>query len=236
MKLLTVAALTAGLAIAGGASAATNLVTNGSFELGADGLQGWTLISTGNVNAQGYSPTVVIVTDGVARPYPTGAFNEGVGPDNAPGPFAGDGGTRAVYFSSDLPAESLTQTISLNAGWYEVGFDAYVPQNGYNNSQDATFTASIGTYTWPPILLKGTAIGATSWKHYSAIVNINPAQANVPTAFTFSAQGYPAVDVLVDRVYITSVPEPMTWALMILGFAGVGSALRDQRRQRLAAV
>jgi hypothetical protein len=36
-------------------------------------------------------------------------------------------------------------------------------------------------------------------------------------------------------VGVTAVPEPMSWALMILGFAAVGSALRSRRRTLLAA-
>ncbi|OHB27621.1 MAG: hypothetical protein A2790_16475 [Phenylobacterium sp. RIFCSPHIGHO2_01_FULL_69_31] len=229
MKTLAVAAVAAGLAFAGSADAATNLLTNGSFE---SGLSGWTLSSTGA--GQGYSPTVVIATDGVGRGYPNGAFGEGVPADNAPGPFAGDGGGYAAYFSSDVPDETLSQSIALAAGWYEVGFDAYLPLNGYNNPNDATFTATVGTYTWTPVLLKSGAGAPQVWTHYSAKVYVNPAQANVPSTFTFKANGYPAVDVLVDRVYVTTaaVPEPTTWALMIMGFGGAGAMIR---RRRLAA-
>jgi len=234
MKFLTAAAALAGLSLAGSAQAAVNLVTNGSFEQGANGLSGWTVVTTGNPSAQGYSATVVMVTDGVGRPYPTGAFGDGVVADNAAGPFA-DAGTHAVYFSSDIGTQSLTQNINMTAGWYEVGFDAYVPMNGYNNPNDATFTASIGTYNWAPVLLKGTAIGANNWKHYSALVQVNPAQSNVPVSFTFTPQGYPAVDVLVDRVYVMAVPEPVTWALLVLGFGGAGAMLRSRRRRQNAA-
>ena len=31
------------------------------------------------------------------------------------------------------------------------------------------------------------------------------------------------------------VPEPATWALMIMGFAGVGAALRNRRKGLVAA-
>lgn len=236
MKLLTAAAMAAGLAFAGCANAAVNLVKNGSFE---DGLADWDVVFAGDTNALGYSAAVVILTDGVARGYPNGAFNEGVPGDDAPGPFAGDGGNKAIYFSTDVGLESLTQLINLAEGWYEVGFDAYIPLNGYVNQYDATFTATVGTNPWDPVLLKGTAIGPQDWKHYSAKVFVSPAQIGSPTSFTFAANGYPAVDVLVDRVYIMEttapVPEPGAWALMILGFGAAGATLRGQRRRTATA-
>lgn len=36
--------------------------------------------------------------------------------------------------------------------------------------------------------------------------------------------------------YVQAVPEPATWALMLLGFAGVGVAMRFRRRPALAQV
>ena len=228
MKFLTVAAATAALMIAGSANAAVNLLANGGFETGS--LSGWTLNSVGS--GTGYSPTVVIATDGVGRGYPAGAFSEGVPGDNAAGPFAGPS-AYAVYFSSDVGSETLTQSIDIARGWYEVGFDAYIPHNGYVNPLDAGFTAKVGTYTWPTVQLKSSSNAEQTWTHYSALVFVDPAQTNVPTSFSFAANGYPAVDVLVDNVYVTaSVPEPMSWALMLVGFGGMGAVLRSQRRRQ----
>jgi hypothetical protein len=39
-----------------------------------------------------------------------------------------------------------------------------------------------------------------------------------------------------DTFSFNAVPEPGTWALMIMGFGGVGAMLRSRRRQGLAAV
>jgi hypothetical protein len=39
-----------------------------------------------------------------------------------------------------------------------------------------------------------------------------------------------------DTFSFNVVPEPATWALMIMGFGGIGAMLRNRRRQGLAAV
>lgn len=39
----------------------------------------------------------------------------------------------------------------------------------------------------------------------------------------------------VDNLAVAGVPEPASWALMILGFGGAGAALRSQRRRPAAA-
>ena len=36
---------------------------------------------------------------------------------------------------------------------------------------------------------------------------------------------------LIDNVVVTSVPEPATWAVMVLGFGGMGAAMRNKRRK-----
>jgi hypothetical protein len=36
--------------------------------------------------------------------------------------------------------------------------------------------------------------------------------------------------------YIRAVPEPGTWALMLLGFGGIGLAMRRRRRPALAQI
>lgn len=40
---------------------------------------------------------------------------------------------------------------------------------------------------------------------------------------------------LLDNVSVSSVPEPMSWALMLVGVAGVGGVLRPRRRSVAAA-
>ena len=35
---------------------------------------------------------------------------------------------------------------------------------------------------------------------------------------------------------ISAVPEPVTWAMMLIGFGGLGAVMRTQRRKQLSAV
>ena len=53
----------------------------------------------------------------------------------------------------------------------------------------------------------------------------------------FKGLGVTAADFAIDRVYVTAaVPEPSTWALMLLGFGAVGGAMRMKRRKTNTAL
>jgi hypothetical protein len=54
-----------------------------------------------------------------------------------------------------------------------------------------------------------------------------------PGAFTLSTQGG---NVTTFSASTVAVPEPATWALMLLGFGGIGMAMRRRRRPALAQV
>lgn len=53
---------------------------------------------------------------------------------------------------------------------------------------------------------------------------------------SFTSAGAPNVDAILDNVTISAVPEPATWALMILGFGAVGYAARRRRAAARVAV
>ena len=57
------------------------------------------------------------------------------------------------------------------------------------------------------------------------------------TTLQFYSDGINNVDAIVDNILLTgaAVPEPGTWAMMLLGFGGIGIAMR-RRRQPLAQV
>ena len=222
MRILTLAAAVAGLAIAGSASAATNLVINGSFE---SGNVAWDY--TGSPG-DGY-PVAIIFYD-QAAPHPIGAFGEAVTPDDSTSASPDAVGTRAAYFVGDFSNETLSQTIGpIAAGQYRVGFSAYAPQNGLNNAGDGTFTASVGG-----VQLLSAAVSTfapQTWYNFSDTVFIGGP--NSSAVFSFSTSQRPSNDMVIDRVYLIAVPEPATWGLMIGGFGLAGAALR--RRRAVAA-
>src|SRR5687768_7678042 len=120
MRLLCIAALAAGTAFAGQASAAVNLLTNGSFETGD--FSGWTYAG---VTPSGFP--AVIINYNAASPYPIGAFGEAVPPDDTASPSPDPVGDRAAYFVADGATESLSQSVFLDVGQYTIGFSVYVP-------------------------------------------------------------------------------------------------------------
>jgi len=56
--------------------------------------------------------------------------------------------------------------------------------------------------------------------------------------FTFNLYGYGATgaSLSLDNIVITSVPEPATWAMMVLGLGAVGMTLRRRRNSQAGAL
>jgi hypothetical protein len=226
MRISTVLATTVGFSalLVVPAGATTNLITNGSFE---SGLSGWTPVNNALANP------ISVIDYGCACAYPTGAYGEAVPVDNSTSASPDVAGGHAAYFVDDFAVnQGLTQMTYLSPGNYEVGFSAYLPLNGFNNPNDATFTGSVLGQS----IAEFTASAGTAqnWQNYSGVVHVDVA-GNYLTSFVFNSFGYPAKDVVIDRVYAIStardatVPEPAIWVSMITGFAAVGLMMRRRR-------
>jgi hypothetical protein len=212
------------LGLAGTAAASPNLVSNGNFATGT--FSGWTV----GGNNTGYPPAVVT----------TGApccFGETVPVDPLTVGSPDPGGTHAVYFVDDHANQTLTQSIFLAAGQYQIGFDAYATYNGFGNPGDADFTATIAGVELASYTVH-TQDDPGVWINYSGIADVVTA-GTYSVAFDFQTFGGPSADVLIDRVFVdtttqgggtpiggTAVPEPGILGLLGLSLAGLGLARR----------
>lgn len=216
------------------ASAASNVIINGSFETGD--FTGFT-----HTNAPAAYQAVVLnygSTGGYGQGG--GAFGEAVPTDNAASLSTDPVGLHGAYFvADDSVNESISQLTPLKAGNYEVGFDAYLPSNGQNNPFDATFTGQIIGITVASFT--ASQVAATHWFHFAGVAGVT-APGYYKTSFVYNSFGNPAKDIVIDRVYAIAtnspstvvipatptapLPEPAAWALLVAGFAMVGASMR----------
>jgi hypothetical protein len=225
MKNLYLASAALALTIAATPAMSQNLVTNGSFE---SGFSGFTLGNTGG----GTAPVVIRYNQ--TSGYPTGAFGEAIPTDTATSLSPDAVGNFVAYFSSDTAnPDSLTQAVNLTSGIiYNVGFDYYVPQNGYNNPFDATLSFLVNGVAVGSALTTGSPTSSTTpgvWRTFNTSFTATSSGSQTLT-FQFRGLGTTAADFAIDRVYaVAAVPEPASWALMIGGFGMVGAGLRRRR-------
>ena len=195
------ASLAAALLVSGAAHA--DVVLNGGFETGD--FTDWTQSSSGTTN----SAAAVIAYNSTSP----GAFGESVPP-------APNGGTYGAYFSTDTGTQSISQSVTLVAGQqYVFSYDLFSPSNGQANEFNATLTGQVGAAdTLGPFSAQGFG---SNW-----VIETSDFTATTAGPYTltlsFTGDGVPAADFVLDNVAISAVPEPSTWAMMILGFCGLG--------------
>ncbi len=127
-------------------------------------------------------------------------------------------------------AGSLSRIIDLAAGLYSLTFQFTGNQldgiGGQPNIRPpASFEVSFNgvTSTVGPL-----ANNSTAFQTFSATYNVLN-DGPVTLSFTQLPGGDQFRGSIIDSIAIAAVPEPTTWALMILGFGMVGSALRRRR-------
>ena len=194
-------------------TAASAQVTNGGFEapvisgpccntVPTDSLPGWG-VTVGNVNV------VNGMFNGTSSPGPNLAYELNQYLD-----LVGQGGTGGI-----------SQSLTLTPGQaYNLTF-AY-SNNGFapNESTSASAAFSIDG-------LAGTVSHSTAnstnldWQIFTGTF---VAGGTDTLSFT-NLTGGPNEGILLDAISVAAVPEPATWAMMLLGFGGMGLAMRQRR-------
>ncbi len=237
MKFLTTAlAATAAIGLAAGANAA-NLVVNGGFESTTNGLGqlGFNTDATGWSIAGGY--TFLFAAGTADNGGANGQYGnlQLWGPNNGSAnglPASSPDGGNFVALDGAFQQAPITQTINgLTVGKvYKVSFFwGGAQQNGFTGDTTEQFQVSLGGDTQSTAILNNVSHGFTGWQSESFKYKAS----NTSEVLSFLAVGTPAgvppFSVL-DGVSLSAVPEPVTWALMLVGIAGVGGAMRARRR------
>ncbi len=245
------------IAIAGSASAATNLVVNGDFESttnGADkGLRGeltmvtgWTLQNPnsayGFVYAAGSADTTGAIDperlDTVAQ-----LWGPGNGTNNGLVNVSPTGGNflaidadppYAPHLTQDLTGLTVGKSYDVSFYWAAAQFRVYdgAEWHGATNEQ---LTVGFGNQSQSTAVVNIDSHGFAPW----AQVTFRFVADSATQTLSFLANGGPGglpPAVLLDGVSVNAVvPEPQTWAMLIAGFGLVGATARRRRAKAVAA-
>ena len=203
---------TAAMALFGATSAfaAANLLSNGDFE---------------NTGFGGTSSYYSIPGD---HPIP-GDFGWSVPVNNvdivangAFGPVLASGEAYNLDLVGYGSTGAIKQTVATTIGQtYRVTLD-YSSNNGINNPT-ADITANSFTV--------GTLTGSHSWQSFSGLFTAQSTSTDFQISESFGGGN---AGVFLDNISLSAVPEPATWAMMLVGFGMVGFAMRKRSNVRTA--
>ena len=208
MKLhaLKVALLAASCAMATSAGAAT--FTNGSFELGVNPGSSFVTLGNGSTGVTGW----VVGGDSIAY----------IG-----GYWQAEDGSRSIDLSGNANG-SIAQTFDTVANQtYQVNFFLAGNPDGGTGAKLAILSANGGQQQFDTFTVTGSDSHSNmGWTAYSYDFTATGAS----TTLSFASATGTAFGPTLDNVTVVAVPEPASWALMILGFGGLGAVLSYQRR------
>jgi hypothetical protein len=237
MKTLIFAIAALGAVMAAPAANAANLITNGDFEQTANGSGqlgyntdaiGWTTANNGYNFIFAPNSADTTGSDGQYGNLQLWGLNNG-GIDtlsNSPsgGNFVGaDGG---------FQVGAISQTINgLTAGQkYVVSFDwAGAQQSGFTSPTTEQWNVSLGDQTQSTEILNDANHGFTGWRTQSFTFTATGASEVLSFLAAGTPSGEPPLSLL-DHVTMSAVPEPGSWALMLIGIGGIGVAMRLRRK------
>jgi opacity protein-like surface antigen len=242
VKQLLVAA--AALIAASTAAQATDLVVNGSFETLTSGAgqlgyntdaTGWTVPDGGYTFV--FAPGTADTTGSVGQYgslYLWGPNNGGDMSNMLPA-SSPDGGN---YVAEDgaFQVQPIQQTITgLTPGQkYAVSFYwGGAQQFGFTGDTTEEFDVTLGAETHSTPTLTNVSHGFTGWQKETFTYTATSGSEVLSFLANGTPSGEPPFSVL-DGVSLNAVPEPATWAMMLIGVAGMGAVARRRRSAALA--
>ena len=208
-------------------------------------------------SAAGAAITIGSVVDGVnpyAGPAPTYTFDVGSRPTAVGGAFVS--GTLGIQHAQPYGTDAGTGAFGGAGGYYSVGpgdgspgtlnltpfgditslsfvwgsVDAY---NTLQFCQDAACANVLASFTGNQIV--NPADGDRTDPHTNPLVTFLLTGSDV-TNFNYLRLNSTQNAFEIDNLRINPVPEPATWAMMLVGFAGIGMSLRRRRQTVLAQI
>jgi hypothetical protein len=147
--------------------------------------------------------------------------------------------TAVVTDNVGIPNKVEFDTTNASAGTVVSWFNFLVSPDGIGAFSATTATNPPSTVTLLELLTGGTMTTAGSTLVTSTPgtqLNYGTLTANTWYTFRYTANLATAGNISGPVSIYPAVPEPATWALMLLGFGGIGLAMRRRRRPALAQI
>jgi hypothetical protein len=121
--------------------------------------------------------------------------------------------------SGNNPAGQLTSVLSFGPGTYTLHFDL---AGNLRGAPDQSTTVSLGDFSAVLTPTASTSFAAQSFTFTTATAG--------KLVFTEQGPSNQQGNLLDNVQLVTGVPEPGAWAMMLLGFGGIGAMVRNRRR------
>ena len=225
MKVLALTAVAASLTMAGVAHAAVNLVVNGDFESGNTGF-------TSDHTYVAPAPNVL---------FPEGLYTIGMDPNAVHGYWVSidDPTNMMIVNGSTKPGTPIVweQSINVGPGAYDFGAEAANVccnslYHGTNAPSNLLFSYSFDGINFVSLgnILTAPPGDAGSFYTLGATI-LSAANQTLTLRISNDITAAGGNDFAIDNIFLTAVPEPATWGLMIAGFGMVGFAMRRKKAQ-----